>query len=240
MSDTPRIGEKLAALRRANKIKRHEILAYLKESGMETTDQSLYRYEKGITDMPANVFLRICRFLNVEAPYLMMENTPEVEDVFSPALNDEGLRKVLEYERDLVATGKYVRDGAPRGDKNALPLFDLTSSVLVGKKLRSEKHFVSCTAKCESEPEFTVKLAGNSMLPVLHDGQVLYCVWAKEKFPENNTIGIFFYDGELHVKMYCGAITPRLISFNPAYPFIEIKKDLSFQFIGRVVGVSPY
>lgn len=80
---------------------------------------------------------------------------------------------------------------------------------------------------------YAVRVSGDSMMPEYNDGDIVLV----ETCPTVNIgeIGIFVVDGEGYIKQYGG---DKLISLNPSYPNISLKKCESAFCRGRVLGIA--
>ena len=68
--DPKKVGAILKSLRENAGKKMCEVCDELAETGNEITPQSLRRYESGITgNMPASVFLNLCKMYGINNPY---------------------------------------------------------------------------------------------------------------------------------------------------------------------------
>ncbi len=81
------------------------------------------------------------------------------------------------------------------------------------------------------EADFALRIAGDSMEPKYHAGDVLLVQNCENV--EEGELGIFMLDGNGYFKKYGG---DRLISLNPAYPPIMLKDFEETACFGRVVG----
>lgn len=174
---------------------------------------------------------------------------------YAPLLNQEGLEKVRIYRDDLIASGRY----RPPTKTAAVikyvekPVSNLPVSAGVGEFL-DDSHFEMVSFPENSVPEgaeFGIRISGNSMEPVYHDGQI---VWVQKcDHLSVGEVGIFIYDGEGYLKMYseqepdeesadsftdsygCVHPQPVLISYNQAYEPKIIRAEAAFQIVGRVL-----
>lgn len=83
-----------------------------------------------------------------------------------------------------------------------------------------------------NEANFALRVSGNSMEPVYHDGDMVLI--ASQPTVEVGEIGIFIVNGEGYVKKFGG---DKLISLNPDYDDIMLNEDDSFYCKGKVIGV---
>ena len=90
-------------------------------------------------------------------------------------------------------------------------------------------------AEVPESANFGVRLAGDSMEPEYHDGDI---VWVMQGQSLNGgEIGVFLYDGDVYCKeldVADGEI--RLRSLNPAYAPIRVKDEDAFRIFGKVVA----
>jgi SOS-response transcriptional repressor LexA len=236
--DTKRVGAVLQSLRENAGKKRCDVCEELTEAGIEITTQSLRRYENGITNnMPAPVYLNLCKMYGIGNPY-DLANGFAGQNGRSEVLNAEGVLKLQAYRDDLIASGRYT-EKAPH-ETILLPLFDTPVSAGFGEVAESDAgcEYLCNLENCSETPDFAVRVAGNSMEPVLHDGQILFIKRSNGEAPRDNELGVFQYDGENYVKQYTSVGGPRLVSYNPAYKDKVLNPNLEMRFIGRVVGVE--
>ena len=89
----------------------------------------------------------------------------------------------------------------------------------------------------EDVPEgshFGVRVAGDSMEPVFHDGQT---VWVhQQRSLMTGEIGIFLYDGNAYLKQLVALRDSlALHSLNPKYTDIVISPELPLRVLGKVM-----
>ena len=81
---------------------------------------------------------------------------------------------------------------------------------------------------------FGVRVAGNSMEPRFHDGQI---VWVRQQRSlMTGEIGIFLYDGSAYLKKLIAQEDHlALHSLNPEYPDIPVSPELPLRVLGKVM-----
>lgn len=112
-------------------------------------------------------------------------------------------------------------------------LYDLPVSAGVGEFL-SDAHASEISipdVPQTVEADFALRIAGNSMEPNYHEGDVLLVRRAESVEP--GELGIFVLDGCGYFKKFGG---DSLISLNSAYPPIPLKNYTQVSCCGRVVG----
>ena len=87
--------------------------------------------------------------------------------------------------------------------------------------------------------ELGVRISGDSMEPVYHDGQIVWMQRCKELRP--GEVGIFLYDGNGYLKVYSereadgNGRQPVLVSYNRRYEPIPVLPEREFRIAGRVL-----
>ena len=118
-----------------------------------------------------------------------------------------GRKRFRAYREDLIATGKY----------NPMPTPRIRSAISISPSAISESQPVQAVSwmrttlrwsvfrktRFPAEADFGVRVSGNSMEPVYHDGQI---VWVERcETLSIGQVGVFVYDGEGYLKSYGGA-----------------------------------
>lgn len=208
--------------------------------GVETQKSSISKWEKGEAVPNAYIFIALCHALRITSG-LEVFNAD-----YKPALNEEGLHKLHEYEKDLIATGLY-----------APPLTVIPSNVIQFREMPfplqpasagTGNYLDSTTVEMISFPvdsippnaDFGMHVSGDSMEPVYPDGSV---VWIHECCElSSGDVGVFVYDGCSYIKVYSETYdpesefqTPVLLSYNKRYDPIVVHPDLSFCIVGKVI-----
>lgn len=93
-----------------------------------------------------------------------------------------------------------------------------------------------------SRANFGIRISGDSMEPRIHDGEIVWVMAVPQI--ENGEIGIFVLNGhslckKLHIDYDKGRKT-ELISLNPDYDDIVIRKNDNLRTIGRVLGKDKW
>lgn len=244
------IGKRIAEARKANGLNLDSFSDLLSEYGVSVGKAAINKWELGKSIPSAYQLLSICQALQIhdDLSYFMSVSPRE-------ELNEEGLKKLADYKADLIASGRY----RPRNNVVDIikyiekPVSNLAVSAGVGEFL-SEDNFEMVSFPESSVPagaDFGVRISGDSMEPVYHDGQI---VWVQQCDRVCvGEVGIFIYDGEGYIKMYNEQepaeenradftdsynnlhMQPVLISYNQAYEPKEISAAAGFQVIGRVL-----
>lgn len=243
------IGRRIAEARNRQGISLAKFRILLEDYGVYVGVAAIHKWEMGGSAPNAYQLLAVRQALNVELDdYFMSTANP-------PELNEEGMRKLEDYKQDLIASGRY----RPQSQKQniiqfiSMPVSNLKVSAGVGAFL-DEGSFEMVDFPVNAVPEgadFGVRVSGDSMEPVYHDGQI---VWIQRcEHLEAGQVGVFIYDGEGYLKMYSEQIPdiadmegftdsygsvhmqPVLVSYNQAYSNKPVTAYTEFQIVGRVL-----
>ena len=241
------IGRAIAGARREKHLSLAALSALLRTFGVKASPPSISKWETGMTIPNAYQFHAIRSALDL-GDLLGPEWTPE--------LDDAGLRKLEEYKSDLIATGRYrPRQKVSEAVRYVeMPVSTLAVSAGTGAFL-SEDNFEMVSFPEHLIPtgaELGVRVSGDSMEPVYHDGQI---VWMQRcETLRAGEVGIFLYDGCGYLKEYReqepeeavrenftdsdGAVRgqPVLVSYNRHYDPIPVWPENGFAIAGRVLN----
>lgn len=246
------VGKKIAEARKKRGLSLNAFSELLNSYGLAIQRQGLGKWELGIAVPNAYQLLAVCHALDIEDGVEYFTGYPAKAQV----LNDVGLQKVADYRQDLIASGRYKPKAAVNTkiiyiDK---PVSTLPASAGTGAFL-DDDNFEMVSFPENSVPnnaDFGVRVSGDSMEPVYHDGQI---VWVQECSSLNSgDVGLFMYDGNGYIKVYeeqepdesiresfissdgTLRMQPVLISYNKAYEPKAVSPELSFQIAGRVLN----
>ena len=150
-------------------------------------------------------------------------------------LDSAGRRKLTEYKQLLIDSGRYGLRRAEGAAVRTLPLYSLAVSAGTGQFLDGENYeMVEAGAEVPEGSNFGVRVAGDSMEPRYHDGQI---IWVRQQRSlMTGEIGIFLYDGCAYLKeLAVGKETLALHSLNPRYEDIIISPELPLRVLGKVL-----
>ena len=241
------IGNQIRAARKSMKLSLEQLSQILMGYGVDIGRVAVNKWEKGISIPSAYQLLAVCAALHLEDGFdYFVSNTKR------PLLNAEGRRKVKAYREDLIASGKY-REVPQMLEIRYLdmPVSDLPVSAGTGTFL-DEGNFemVSFPESSISDgAEFGVRVSGDSMEPVYHDGQI---VWVQQcETLRTGEVGVMIYDGQGYIKAYAEQepddpeayldsdgvrrMQPVMVSYNKAYAPKPALPELEFRIVGRVL-----
>lgn len=243
------IGKRIAEARSNNGLSLANFSKLLEDFGVSVSAAAINKWELGGSAPNAYQLLAIREALGIDNDFFFMSTAP------APELNAEGLKKVADYKADLIASGKYKPQPkvVPFIKYIDMPVSSLAVSAGTGAFL-DEGTFEMISFPETSVPkgaDFGVRVSGNSMEPVYHDGQI---VWVQQcEQLDVGEVGIFIYDGDGYLKVYSerepneaerDAFTdsygtvhmqPVMVSYNQAYDDRPISAYAGFQVVGRVL-----
>ena len=227
------LGETLTALRREAGLTQPGVAALLAELGCAVQPAAISKWEKGQTMPNAAQFLALCRIYRVRDVLGAFLGEPGPLS----GLNAEGRRLVDGYVRVLLASGLYA-EAAPEEARRTLPLYHLAASAGTGQFLDGDSSEPIDAAGAPPEADFAVRIAGDSMEPEIHDGQIVF-VRSRDDL-ESGRVGIFIFRGEAYCKrLQRDAHGAYLVSINARYKPIALPAGEPVRVCGEVVGLGP-
>ena len=244
------IGKRIAEERQRAKLSLPEFRKLLQQVGVDVVKEAIRKWEIGENVPNAYQLIAICSVLGIDDVLLNFDSN------YLPRLNVEGQEKVRIYADDLAASGKY----SPSPVRESVIQFvdmrisNLTVSAGTGAFL-DEGSFELMSFPKESVPagaDFGVRVRGDSMEPVYHDGQIVWVQRCDQLRP--GEVGVFLYDGEGYLKRYDEwepaeedreqyvdsdhvlHRQPVLISYNSKYEPKKVSPNSVFQIAGRVLN----
>ena len=227
------IGEVIARLRSEKGLSQKVLAAGLRADGIAVTNQAVSKWETGSTQPSAAQLLAVCRILGVTdvlSAFGMSE-----EGGILRGLNRRGREKALEYIELLKRSEAYCS----RPNMIALrqlPLYHIAASAGTGQFLDSDDYeLVEVGEDVPANANFGVRIAGDSMEPKFHDGDVVWVM--QDRLLRHGEIGVFLWQGDVYCKKLdtqSGRVCLR--SLNPAYSPIAVDEDADFRVFGRVVA----
>lgn len=155
-----------------------------------------------------DVLLRICAALDTPISLFCGGEVPagEVKPEGAELEHLRRYRALDEHGRELVDTvtdmeyARVTAEAAPATEKcRIIPLYYSPAAAGYASPALGED-YEDYSVPDSSPADFAAKISGDSMEPVLHDGEVAL---VKRCPIENGDVGLFFVDGDMKCKQYC-------------------------------------
>lgn len=246
------VGQRITLAREMKHISVKDLQRLLKERSVEVGYATLFRWEKGETEPSAYQLLAICDALEIPDMYSFFMSGGKGQ-----LLNDEGMKKLMDYRADLVATGKYAPVQKPTKPEIRfveMPVSSLGASAGTGEFLSEDNIELMRFPedKVPAKADFALRVVGDSMEPIYQDRQLVWVQSCNTLLP--GEVGIFVLDGHGYIKAYGeqepdeadiedytdsnGVVhmQPVLISYNQKYEPKKVLQSARFKICGRVLN----
>ncbi len=236
------IGMLIAQARKALRLTQGELASALALRGVRVQTAAVSKWEKGDSVPGAYQLAALCDALKIP--------------LFGSGdhLNEEGRRMLAGYRGYLESQPAFRRRSVYTGPVTEMNVSTLPASAGFGEVLDNNlfEHKPFPSSSVPDGAAFAVRVSGDSMEPVLHDGQY---AWVEECSRLNpGEVGLFVVDGEGFIKVYderepepdktedftdsdgvCH-FQPVLVSCNEAYAPKTIGPGMDFRIVGRVLN----
>jgi len=258
------IGATLSQLRKDKMLTQKALAARLSVYGFDVKTKTIYNWEKELSQPNIPNFIALCDILDVDDVLWQFAGIPkgpyaglnpggrQKAREFIDLLFQIDAYKIITGKGDIsartgnAAESESVHDGLfeeasadPFGQTNYTPrilrLYDIPVSAGTGNFLDDSGYEdIEVPSYVPVAVDFALRVSGDSMEPLLCDGQV---IWVKEQeVLDSGDIGIFTYSGDVYCKkLIADGTKAYLRSLNPVYGDIEIFDDYGFKVIGKVV-----
>ena len=246
------VGSRLAELRRNRGMTQGQLAAALAPFGVRVQTAAVSKWEKGDSVPSAYQLFALCHALDFSA---WADAFGDVSLLPDPALNPEGQTLLAEFRSWLESRRRYRVSPARPAPLVEMNVSLMPASAGFGEALDNNA-FEKLSFPAASVPAgaaFAVRVNGDSMEPVLHDGQY---AWVRECTRLNpGDVGLFVVDGDGYIKVYseqepgpdeqdaftdsAGVLHPQpvLLSCNEQYAPKVISAESGFRIVGRVLNV---
>lgn len=204
-----KFSERLKELRRAKRLSQQEFSKYIGVS-----KSSINMYERGEREPSLDTIEAIADFFNVDLDYLLgksdIQNKTRLDNIqnkfneFSPTITDDFT--TFPVIGEVAAGYEHIAVEDWEGDK-----IDIPTSWLEGRA---------------SSEYFVLKIKGDSMFPIYHDGDKVL-VLRQNTMDYSGQIGVIIYESEnvtvKKIEYKHGEDWMRLVPVNPNYPQVRIE-----------------
>lgn len=178
-----------------------EVLDALKLRDIIISDKTLYAWEAGTRQPDADTFLVLCQIYGITKISEIIgenENSAPSAEALKVARNFDQLDDVSRSVIRAVIREEQARDAEPEPETKTIPLFGVPFAAGPGEP-DTEAPWEDYEVPASSKAEFAVRISGDSMEPVLRDGQIALCV---KRRPEIGEVAVVLVNGAFFVKQF--------------------------------------
>ena len=214
---------------------------------LNTTKQTISRYEKGDRKANQDMLFELCDILGVsiddffpsQNETLQSPTTSPIQTIYDE-LNHPRQVKVLNYAERQLKDQRNEEETKGNEVSEAIQLYsydyyDHPASAGTGQYL-NDVRVERIELPVDIDADFVIPIKGDSMEPDYHDGDLVF-IQTSVDF-NDGVIGVFNYNGDAYIKqLVIDKEQAYLHSLNPAYKDMPITPETDFRIIGEVVDL---
>ena len=214
---------------------------------LNTTKQTISRYEKGDRKANQDMLFELCDIFGVsiddffpsQNEALQSPTTSPIQSIYDQ-LEPPRQGKVLTYAERQLNEQKNEEETKINEVSEVIQLYsydyyDHAASAGTGQYL-NDVRVERIELPVDVDADFVIPIKGDSMEPDYHDGDLVFIQTSVEL--NDGVIGVFNYNGEAYIKqLVIDKDQAYLHSLNPAYKDMPITPDTDFRIIGEVVDI---
>ena len=215
---------------------------------LNTTKQTISRYEKGDRKANQDMLFELCDIFGVSIDdFFPSQNESTQTSTTSPIqsiydkLEPPRQRKVITYAEKLRDEQEKRRKAKINEVSEKIvqlygyDYYDHAASAGTGQYL-NDVRVERIELPVDVDADFVIPIKGDSMEPDYHDGDMVFIQTSVDL--NDGVIGVFNYNGEAYIKqLVIDTEQSYLHSLNPAYKDMPITPETDFRIIGEVVSV---
>ena len=215
---------------------------------LNTTKQTISRYEKGDRKANQDMLFELCDIFGVSIddffPSQNESNQPpttsQIQSIYDQ-LEPSGQRKVITYaeklrdEQEKRRKAKINEVSEKVVQLYGYDYYDHAASAGTGQYL-NDVRVEQIELPIDVDADFVIPIKGDSMEPDYHDGDLVFIQTSVDL--NDGVIGVFNYNGEAYIKqLVIDTEQAYLHSLNPDYKDMPITPETDFRIIGEVVDL---
>lgn len=215
---------------------------------LNTTKQTISRYEKGDRKANQDMLFELCDIFGVsiddffpsQNDALQSPTASSIQSIYDQ-LEPPGQRKVITYAEKLRDEQEERRKAKINEVSEKIvqlygyDYYDHAASAGTGQYL-NDVRVERIELPVDVDADFVIPIKGDSMEPDYHDGDMVFIQTSVDL--NDGVIGVFNYNGEAYIKqLVIDTEQSYLHSLNPAYKDMPITPETDFRIIGEVVSV---
>ena len=212
---------------------------------LNTTKQTISRYEKGDRKANQDMLFELCDILGVSIDDFFpsqndsSSNTPQIQTIYDK-LTPPRQNKVLTYAERQLKEQRNEEETRENEVSEVIQLYsydyyDHPASAGTGQYL-NDVRVERIELPVDIDADFVIPIKGDSMEPDYHDGDLVFIQTSVDL--NDGVIGVFNYNGDAYIKqLVIDKDQAYLHSLNPSYKDMPITPDTDFRIIGEVVDL---
>ena len=230
---------------------------------LNTTKQTISRYEKGDRKANQDMLFELCDIFGVSIDdFFPSQNEstaslPDAPDSLTQQITDKVVQLTPDNKKIVLRTSEELLErqkanGEMYTEQNeeetkinevsekvvqlyGYDYYDHAASAGTGQYL-NDVRVERIELPVDVDADFVIPIKGDSMEPDYHDGDLVFIQTSVEL--NDGVIGVFNYNGEAYIKqLVIDKDQAYLHSLNPAYKDMPITPDTDFRIIGEVVDI---
>ena len=214
---------------------------------LNTTKQTISRYEKGDRKANQDMLFELCDIFGVsiddffpsQNEALQSPAVSQIQTIYDQ-LHQPRQEKVLNYAERQLKEQRDEEETQPNEVSEVIQLYsydyyDHPASAGTGQYL-NDVRVEQIELPVDVDADFVIPIKGDSMEPDYHDGDLVFIQTSVEL--NDGVIGVFSYNGDGYIKqLVIDKEQAYLHSLNPAYKDMPITPETDFRIIGEVVDL---
>ena len=223
---------------------------------LNTTKQTISRYEKGERKANQDMLFKLCDIFDVSIDDFFpivsknaLESTkhlPEAPDLLTQQITDKVVQLTTQNKKIVLRTSEELLESQNEEETKinevseviqlySYDYYDHPASAGTGQYL-NDVRVERIELPLDIDADFVIPIKGDSMEPDYHDGDLVFIQTSVDL--NNGVIGVFNYNGDAYIKqLVIDKEQAYLHSLNPAYKDMPITPETDFRIIGEVVDL---
>ena len=223
---------------------------------LNTTKQTISRYEKGERKANQDMLFKLCDIFDVSIDDFFpivsknaVESTnplPDASDLLTQQITDKVVQLTTHNKKIVLRTSEELLESQNEEETKinevseviqlySYDYYDHPASAGTGQYL-NDVRVERIELPVDVDADFVIPIKGDSMEPDYHDGDLVFIQTSVDL--NNGVIGVFNYNGDAYIKqLVIDKEQAYLHSLNPAYKDMPITPDTDFRIIGEVVDL---
>ena len=223
---------------------------------LNTTKQTISRYEKGERKANQDMLFKLCDIFDVSIDDFFpivsknaVESTnplPDASDLLTQQITDKVVQLTTHNKKIVLRTSEELLESQNEEETKinevseviqlySYDYYDHPASAGTGQYL-NDVRVERIELPVDIDADFVIPIKGDSMEPDYHDGDLVFIQTSVDL--NDGVIGVFNYNGDAYIKqLVIDEDQAYLHSLNPAYKDMPITPETDFRIIGEVVDL---